>query len=353
MVTQARINALRMQRQHFDDRIDREVYQQLFRLMSPVMPEFWSMPGNPPVIQHRADFSDFQYNDKLRSRREIVKGRFQNGSIAYVYFDELELFAALYHKPLTRMNQEEHRIMELLEHEGPINVKGMKEILSMYVKDITPILHRLQLAYKVFEDQRSVDWDRGWYAFEREFPEFNIQRYSYEEALKTLILRFQQLMGWFEITHVQSFYRLPLKNITAALTQLVDSGQLIKVEVDEKIGFTTTSDWNLLNDETLFVKPLGTFCINRSDFYAKALEAELKVRFPKAENEPMFYILHDGDLVGCVMGHFKIGPNIIEDVVFDRQQTSMQDCRNQVLKAIGKVADLSVSPVLRYQGVKL
>ncbi len=353
MVTQAKINALRMLRLHFDERIDREAYQQLFRLMSPVMPEFWSMPGNPPVIQHRADFSDFQYNDKLRSRREIVKGRFQNGSIAYVYFDELELFAALYQKPIQKMNAEEHRIMDLLEHEGPINVKGMKEVLGMYVKDITPILHRLQLSYKVFEDQRSVDWDRGWYAFEREFPDFKLDRYSFEEALQIVLKRFQVLMGWFEISHAQSFYRLPIKQITLALYQLVETGVFVKIDVEGKTGYTSQADYELLNDDSFQFLPLGTYCINRSDFYAKSLEVELKSRFPKAENEPMFYILHDGDIKGCVMGHFKIGPNVIEDIVFDRDQALMKACFSQVVKAVGKVADLSVSPILRYQGVKL
>ena len=40
----------------------------------------------------------------------------------------------------------------------------------MLVKEITPVLHRLQEAFLVYEDQYDGEWDRSWYRFEEMFP---------------------------------------------------------------------------------------------------------------------------------------------------------------------------------------
>ena len=75
----------------------------LFKQMSPVLCVYWSCPGSPPELLYRAAFDDRKYCYKMRGSRTIMKGRFQNGNIAYIYADELELFAAVYRKdkPLT------------------------------------------------------------------------------------------------------------------------------------------------------------------------------------------------------------------------------------------------------------
>lgn len=346
----SRIIQLRERRMHFDQRVDREIYQELFRLMSPVMTSYWTMPGNPPTIQHRADFSDFQFNDLLRGRREIVKGRFQNGGIAYVYFDELELFAALYRKPLKRLLPKDHEILSLIEHEGPINVKGIKEVLSMYVKDITPVLHRLQTAFIVFEDQRSIEWDRGWYAFEREFPELDLNRYTFEQALRNVLIRFQHLMVWFEVKQAENFYKIPAKAILKVLESLVSDHVFAIYEINGKTGYLSRADLELLDKETFGQPTDHFFCLNRNDLYVKAMEAELKVRFPKNESEPMYYLLHQGIFKGAVYGHFKIGPNILDDVRFDTNVESMRAKKTEVIKAIGKVENLDRSPIRNYMG---
>ena len=39
----------------------------------------------------------------------------------------------------------------------------------MLVKEITPVLHRLQEAFLVYEDQYDGEWDRSWYRFGGDF----------------------------------------------------------------------------------------------------------------------------------------------------------------------------------------
>jgi len=347
------ILALRMERMGFNERLDRDQYRDLFRLMSPVMPLYWTMPGNPPVIQHRADFSDFQYNDKMRSRREIVKGRFQNGGVAYVFFDEIELFIAVYQKRLQRITPKMDEIISLIEHEGPINVKGIKEVLGMYVKDITPYLHKLQTAFLVFEDQKSVEWDRGYYLFQSEFPEVNFNRYSYSEALKILLMRFQSLMGWFDSVMVEGFYKLPKKELQKAIDELVNEMKLLPLTINEKKGYISPSDLSSLQEFSLSKTSNQIFSLNKNDFYVKAMEPTLKILFPKKEYEPMYYLMYQGQFIGAVYGKFRIRPDELEDVIILKSYEYLINRKNDIIKAIGKTCDFEVSPLKRFMGEQL
>ena len=65
------------------------------------------------------------------------------------------------------------------------------------MKQITPILHRLQEAFLIYEDQYDGEWDRGWYKFIEMFPEININRYTRLEALKIVLQRFAYRIVWF------------------------------------------------------------------------------------------------------------------------------------------------------------
>ncbi|PKL00438.1 MAG: hypothetical protein CVV56_06105 [Tenericutes bacterium HGW-Tenericutes-1] len=347
-----KILALRMERQGFNKRLDRDEYHQLFRLMSPVVPMYWTMPGNPPVIQHRADFSDFHYNDKLRSRREIVKGRFQGGSVGYVFFDEIELYIALYKKNIGKITPKMDEIINLIEHEGPINVKGMKEVLGMYVKDITPILHKLQMAFIVFEDQRSVEWDRGWYVFEREFPDINLTKYTFQSALKIIIERFQKLMIWFDVKMVETVYKLPKKLIQVSIDELVQENKFQLLEIEGDTGYISIEDYNLIHHLDLNQTTNQIFCMNKNDFYVKAMEYILQKDFPKTTHEPMYYLLHQGEFIGAVYGKFRIRPDELEDVIITKDIEQMVLRKDDIIKAIGKVADYSVSPLKRFMGEK-
>jgi hypothetical protein len=319
-----------MIRQGFSNRLDWDEYQTLFRLMSPVMPLYWTMPGHPPVIQHRADFSDFRYNDLLRSRRQIVKARFQNGSVAYVFLDELGLFASLYRKPIAKMNPTMVRVLDLIEHEGPINVRGMKESLSLYVKDISPALQTLQKAFLVFEDQRSSDWDRGFYHFEREFPEINIDAIDVQGSIQDVLKRFAYLMVWFTVDEAMSCYQLKQKDIQSALNALTKSHQLIEETIGGVVGYRLPADLEESTDTE------GFFFLNRNDFYSRSLHKELKRRFPKTTIEPMYYLLHHGQIKGAVYGHFRIRPDEVEDIVFDTDNDYLVETNKPLSKPWAK-----------------
>ena len=338
MLNSYNITALKLQRQYFFSKANESEYNQLFRDMSPVPTIYWTGPGDPPVISFRAGFDDYTHNYKRREQRTILKGRYRGGSVGYVDSDELELYAALYKKDIEKLSRDQLKLLDLLEHEGPMTIQYMKEITGMLVKEITPILHKLQEAYLVYEDQIDNEGDRAWYIFESEFENVNLSRYTRAEALKICIGRFAKLNVFIDENMIKSFYKLPAKDIKTAVAELAASGELVKYND----GYISNSDMELLNAED-FTMPQSVFVLSRSDFLVRSNEHIVKEKYTHDEFEVLNYILVDGEFGGVIFGKFTFGPYIIEEVVTDKS-----DRKDDIIEAIGKVFDLEKSPIKRY-----
>ena len=128
---------------------------------------------------------------------------------------------ALYRKPLAKPTLEQQQILELIQNAGPFNIQQIKEETGMLVKQITPILHRLQEAFLIYEDQYDGEWDRGWYKFEEMFPEVDQDKYTRQEALKIVLQRFAYRLVWFDTAMVKSFYKISEKEIKLAVRPLL------------------------------------------------------------------------------------------------------------------------------------
>ena len=79
------LRRVRLERQRFCPPANEADYDRLFRDMSPVRTPYWCCPGSPPELSFRAAFAPdggAARNFDRRSRRELVKGRFQGGGIA-------------------------------------------------------------------------------------------------------------------------------------------------------------------------------------------------------------------------------------------------------------------------------
>ena len=135
--------------------------------------------------------------------------------------EDMELFVALYRKSLAKSTLEQQQILELIQNAGPFNIQQMKEETGMLVKQITPILHRLQEAFLIYEDQYDGEWDRGWYKFEEMFPEVDQDKYTRQEALKIVLQRFAYRLVWFDTAMVKSFYKISEKEIKLAVRPLL------------------------------------------------------------------------------------------------------------------------------------
>ncbi len=289
-----------------------------------------------------------------------MKARFQGGSIAYVFADELPLFASVYSKDRRKLSYDEFEILELLHREGPMGVKNIKELTGLMAKQITPVLHRLQQRFLVFEDQADDEWDRAWYPFETEFPDMDLEEYNKDQTIKTLVMRFAYLNVFINTRMLNSFYRLPRIEFQKAVSELLTENKLVHVTIDQEPGYLRTGDLPLLEDESHPRK--SVFALHRNDFLVKSNEYHLfsifagdkyNVRHRNDKPYIMHFILIDGEFRGFTAGYFRIRPDIIEDVVLDLDESGKNSRKQEILEAVKMVSDPDESPVKRYCGEKL
>lgn len=347
---------LRMERQYLMNPAKTEEYDRLYRDTQPGQNVYWHGFGEPPVLSFRTDFDDKEYNRLRQSRRELVKGRFQGGNLGWIVKEDMELFACLCRKPLEGLTWQQEQILTLIDRLGPMNIQQIKEETGMLVKEITPVLHRLQEAFILYEDQYDGEWDRAWYRFGEMFPEVNLERYTQVEALKIILKRFAYRMVWFDAEMAKAFYKLPAKDIKTAVRELVEENAFVEVCG----GYMSRNDWAFMEAGTWDVSlhndgsgvacgftgvSAGVLVMHRNDILVKAFEhqwktgykeyiAECRERFPEASDfEVLFLLLMDGEIHGAVLGKFKYGPYIVEDIVVDK---GFEKRRKQILEALRK-----------------
>ncbi len=328
--------SLRMERQCLINKADEAEYIKLYRDMQPGLNVYWNGFGQPPTLTFRAAFDDIEFNRNRQLNRELIKGRFAGGNLGWIIPEDMELFAALYRKPLTKPTSEQLSILELIENAGPFNIQQIKEETGMLVKQITPILHRLQEAFLIYEDQYDGEWDRGWYKFVEMFPDVNPDKYTRLEALKIVLQRFAYRIVWFDTAMAKSFYKIPEKEIKLAVSELVSEGILVASDS----GYILRSDSKLL--ESYEPKSMNfVYAIHRNDFLYKTQENILKDMLKRMtegleyDHEPLQYLLIDGDFHGASVGHFRNGPYDLNDVVCDLADAERR--KEDIIKAISDV----------------
>lgn len=325
-----------MERQCFIHKANEDEYIKLYRDTQPGQNVYWNGFGQPPTLSFRADFDDIEFNRDRQLKRKLIKGRFSGGNLGWIVPEDMELFIALYRKPLVKPTEIQLRVLKLIEQEGPLNIQQIKEETGLLVKEITPALHRLQEAFLIYEDQYDGEWDRGWYRFAEMFPQVNSDKFSRHEALKIILQKFAYRLVWFDTAMAKFFYKLPEKEIKLAAGELVAEGVL----VESNAGYMLKSDAELLaNYESKILN--FVYAIHRNDFIYKAHEHVLKEMAKKLterleyDHDPLQYLLIDGEFHGASVGHFRNGPYDLNDVVCDLSDAESR--KDEIVKAIRAV----------------
>jgi hypothetical protein len=345
-----KIAALRIERQHLFTKAGEEEYTGLYKDLQPGQNVYWNGFGDPPSLSFRADFDDIEFNRRRQKNRELIKGRFAGGNIGWIMPEDLELFACLYRKPLDKLTQRQSVLLELIKREGPLTIQLMKETTGYLVKEITPVLHRFQEAFLIYEDQYDGEWDRGWHSFGEMFPETDLNKYTRAEALKIILQRFAFRQVWFDIKNAKSFYKLPEKDIKSAVQEL--HAESVLEEADG--GYMLKKDVEILKDYDKS-PPKFVYAMHRNDFLVKSNEHVLKEKFKhsNAEYDNLQYLFIDGEFRGAVAGHFKNGPYILEDITADLPADEAKSRKDEILNAVYAVNHGKNNPVKRYCGEEL
>lgn len=339
-----------MERQHLIKKANETEYIDLYRDMQPGQNVYWNGFGDPPSLTFRADFNDIEFNRERQRERKLIKGRFAGGNLGWIVPEDLELFAALYRKPLTAPTEIQLRILDLIENSGPFNIQQIKEETGLLVKEITPALHRLQEAFLIYEDQYDGEWDRGWYRFSEIFPNVDLNRFTRHEALKVILRRFAYRIVLFDTAIAKSFYKLPEKDIKLAVSELGSEGVLVPYDR----GYMLKSDAEFIADYE--PKPMHfVYAMHRNDFLYKSNEHILKDKIKAMTNElaydhePLQYLLIDGEFHGASVGHFRNGPYDLNDIVCDL--TYAEKRKDEIIEAI-KAVNFGKAPQ-RFMGKEL
>jgi hypothetical protein len=340
---------LMLSRQNLIKHPDNLDYEKMFRMMSPVPTLFWTEPGEPPIIQYRFDIDDKTLNNYNRANRKIIKGRFRGGNVGYIYYDELPLFMAAYKKDVSRFSEIDDTVLRTIRHEGAMNIHMIKEITGLLSKEISPSLQKMQKAFILFEDQVDNEWDRAWYILEEEFYDMELDRYLKEEAIEEVILRICFLNVVIDEKMTKSFTKFANKDIKQAVKSLVDKGRLVEVTSNENMGYVLSEDLDKVQSASDDI-PDDIFVMDLNDYLVRSHELSLKDRFGDKRYKTLHYILKKGEFIGAVLGHFRFGPNELEDVQIDLPQGLKEQYKDEIIDAIYKVYDKDKSPVKRYCG---
>ena len=340
------IIALRMERQHLTKKADKDEYDVLYRDTQPGQNVYWNGFGDPPSLTYRADFNDIEYNRERQMERKLIKGRFCGGNLGWIAPEDLELFACAFIKPLLKPTPRQSALLELIEHEGPMTIQQMKESTGMLVKEITPVLHRFQEAFLVYEDQNDGEWDRGWYKFTEMFPDADLTKYSRTDALKILIKRFSYRNVIFDVDMAKSFYKLPAKEIKTAIEALTSE----KILIQSDSGYLLKGDFDLLQSYSGEI-PKAIYAMHRNDFLVKSNEHILKEIYHHTYPDTLYYLLIDGEFCGAAVGKFRYTPEV-EDIIVDIQQEDAAARKDEILQAVHVLCGAN-NPIKRYQGEKI
>jgi hypothetical protein len=334
-----KITALRMERQHLSRRADETAYIGLYRDLQPGQNVYWNGFGDPPSLTYRADFNDMEFNRRRQSAHELVKGRF-GGILGWIMVRDMELFGCLFRRSAVRATP----LLELIERQGPLTIRQMKEETGMLVKEITPVLHRLQEAFLIYEDQDEGQEDRGWCAFGEMFPEVDLERYTREEALAILLRRFAFRHVEFTADMIKSYYRLPVKLIKTVLEQHSEGF------VQRDGAYMLESDYELLKSYGGEITP-SVFAMHRADFLVKSHEHILKTQYPHQWPDTLYYLLIDGEFRGVAAGKFRYTTEV-DDVIVDLPPEKASARRDEILRAVHALCGEN-NRIKRYRGVEL
>ncbi len=341
----ATVLAHRLERQGLDrPAAGEEAYLRLVAALQPVAPVYFSRPGSPPRLVHRAAFDESRLADRWRARRALVKGRFWGGNIGYVLAEDLALYAAAFRRPLPRLSPLHEKILRTLKYEGPLSPRQLAAESGMRHKELMPALHRLQQAFLVYEDQEDDNWERPFGLFAAEWPEVDLEDLPWEEAAAEVVKRLLGSQVLLSAAQVCDWSQWPARKVGLVLRGLEEAGEVKGIEV---MGLG--EGWLRAEDLGLAVRrpEHSVFMLHKADPLVKSHQRQLKEEFP---GEVLQYLLIDGEFKGAVCGHWRIGPHDVEDIALHLAQAQHKARRGAILEAVAAHYHPPNSQIRRYVG---
>jgi hypothetical protein len=168
------------------------------------------------------------------------------------------------------------------------------------------------------------------------------------DALTEVLLRFLKSNVFATLEQTRDWSRLPLRLLKTLAAKMRDDG-LIEDAIVDGLGHGYLAVEDLSQDSVDGRPPV--FMLHKADPLVRAHATELKRLF--GQRETLQYLLIDGELKGAVLGHWRIGPHDVDDVVLLLPPRECKDRREDVLSVISSVYKPPRSRILKYCGEKV
>ena len=284
----------------------------------------------------------------MRERRAVVKGRFLGGNVGYVLGEDLELYANAFCRRLSAPGEPQQTVLDALERAETLTPRQIKGETGLLNKQIMPALHRLQGAFLVYEDQIDSDWERNWYKFATEWPEIHLDEAKREASIAQVLLRFLQGHVFATLEQLKDWSRLPSRLLKTSVCGM-EKNNTIAPRTVEGIG----EGWMRSQDVSLKPRKASpsVFMLHRSDVLARSHASELKRRF--GGQEVLQYLLIDGAFQGAALGHWRISPHDVEDIIVELPAKERLSRREEVVNAVAWQYRPPHSRILEYDGRRI
>ena len=345
-ISQATVLGERLRRQRLTDPLTSpEEYVTLFRSLQPVSTIAMSRPGDPPSLFPRIRFDDDAVADRMRARRELVKGRFLGGTIGYVLVDDLALYANAFRRPIPALTETQRTVLEAVQNVGPLTPRQVKAETDLLIKYTMPALHRLQKAFLVYEDQTDSDWERSWYDFGAEWPDIELHDRLWDAAVTQVLLRFVEAHVFATFEQIRDWSQLPKRSLARVVQAMEASGDILPCTVEGLgEGWARPHDVSLSDVEGMS----SVFMLHKADALVRAHASELKRSF--GAHEILQYLLIDGAFHGAVLGHWRIGPHDVSDIVVTLPAEQRMDRRDEIVSVVARRYHPPHRRILQYDG---
>lgn len=322
-----------------------EEFRQLFRLLQPVTTIYYCRPGDPPSLVYRSCLESSIYTEKMRGREDILKGRFSGGKLAYVLFDDFALYANAFTREIEDYTEIQRTILHAIRTTGPLTPRQLKEETGILNKHLRPALTRLQQANVLYEHQIDGDWDRAWSLFEETWPEINLCREQRITDRSNVIERYFRASVFATMEQVKSWSEFPTTGIRSIISSLINRDLIFTADIP---GLGPGWIHSAYRETKVPDIPTTVFMLHRADYLVRSELSALKKRF--GTKDILQYILVNGEFIGAVKGHWRIGPHDVDDVILDVSKQNAKKLKTKIINEISKVYFPPRSNIILYNG---
>jgi hypothetical protein len=239
-------------------------------------------------------------------------------------------------------------VLEAVQSAGPLTPRQLKEETGLLNKQIMPALHRLQKAFLVYEDQTDNDWERGWYDFASEWPDVKLDENRQQTTTAQVLLYFLEGHVFATFEQLVDWSQLSKKLLTNVIQELERANRIVPQTIDGLgQGWLRAQDTVLPQAE---IMP-SVFMLHKADFLVRSHLSELKRRFDGLE--VLQYLLIDGQFQGAVVGHWRIGPHDVDDIVLTLPAAETLARRQEAIEVVSQWYHPPHSHILKYAGEEL